>query len=251
MNPFFRTFAGELMKLRRTLASWMIFAAPLLVLLLQFMLFHQRAAYFSRDHKPLWDTLQRNSLALWSILMLPLYITLQTALLAGLEHTEDRWRSLLTYPVPRWAIYWAKLIMPVLMVGVSSFVLSFGSIAAGLLLRDVKPELLFPDPAPWGRAAQDAALTLVAALLVITIHHWVSLRFRTFAASIGFGISACVVSFMLANSNVYGPWWPWCLPLQLLAQNPVNASNAILYSSIGALVIAALGTLEFTRRDLN
>jgi hypothetical protein len=250
MNAFLRASAGELMKLRRTLAFWMVFAAPLLVLALEVMMFHQRADYFARQHKPLWDTLHRNSFALWSILMLPLYVTLQTSLLAGLEHTEDRWRGLLAYPVPRWAIYWAKLVIPLLMVAVSSFVLTMGGVAGGLALRNVKPVLLFPGPAPWGRAAQDAALTLATALLIITIHHWVSLRFRTFAASIGFGISACVGAFMLARSDEYGPWWPWCLPLQLLSEKPNQTTHALVYSALGALVVAVLGTVEFTRRDI-
>jgi hypothetical protein len=76
------------------------------------------------------------------------------------------------------------------MVLAGSLVRNFGSVAGGVILRHIKPELQFPDPVPWSGAWGDAAITLAAALLVIAIQHWVSLHFPAFAASAGSGVAA-------------------------------------------------------------
>lgn len=245
-----RVLSAELLKLRRTLAFWMVFLAPLVVLLLSFLMFHQRSAYFAKSGRPLWESLQRNSFTVWAILMLPLYIALQSSLLAAIEHAEDRWRNLLALPAPRPALYAAKLAIPCVMVFLSSALLNFGALASGLLLPRLKPELLFPAPLPWGRAWDYTAFTFVSALFVVAVQHWVSLRFPSFAASAGFGICATVTGFVLINSQKYGPWWPWCLPAQLMAAKPEAATHALWYSALGALAAALAGGLDFCRRDV-
>ncbi len=67
-----RVIRAELLKLRRTLSLRMVPAAPLVVLLLSFLIFHQRATYFAKGGKPLWETLQRNAFVPWVALMMPL-----------------------------------------------------------------------------------------------------------------------------------------------------------------------------------
>jgi hypothetical protein len=49
-----------------------------------------------------------NALDLWATLMMPLFITIETALIAGLEHSENQWKNLLAFPIPRWTIYIAN-----------------------------------------------------------------------------------------------------------------------------------------------
>ncbi|QOY90397.1 ABC transporter permease [Paludibaculum fermentans] len=250
MTIFLRTFAAELLKLRRTLAFWLVFLAPGLILALEFLMFHERVDFFAKKQQPLWDLLHRNSFSLWGVLMLPLYVTLQTALLAGLEHSEDRWRSLLAMPVPRWAIYWSKLIIPCLMVVVSSLFLTAGALLNGVVLRALEPRLLFPDPIPYALFFHDAGLTILASLLVVTIHHFISLRLRSFAAATGVGVSATIISFILINSDKYGRLWPWCLPARLLVTRPGTTHDVLVYSIVGAIVVSLAGTWEFSRREI-
>jgi ABC-2 type transport system permease protein len=125
-----------------------------------------------------------------------------------------------------------------------------GCLLDGVILRRIKPVLQFPDPVPWGGAWQHAAVTAVAALLVIAIQHWVSLRLPTFAASVGFGIAATISGAILINSGKYGPWWPWCLPAQLLATKPDVVAHSLWYSAIGAIVVSVIGAIEFNRREI-
>jgi ABC-2 type transport system permease protein len=247
---FLRSLAAELLKLRRTIAFWIVLAAPLLVILLALLMYYERSGYYIRQGQPLWQSIRKSAFVLWSILMLPLYITVQTALLAGLEHGENRWRNLLAMPVPRWSIYFSKLLIPCVMVFASSLILNYGCLLDGLILRRIKPELRFPDPVPWGSAWDNAALTAIAALLVIAIQHWVSLRFSSFAASTGFGIAATVTGAIVINSGKYGPWWPWCLPAQLLANRGDVFAHTLWYSALGAVAVSLAGSIEFSRREI-
>lgn len=247
---FIRTLRAELLKLRRTLAFWMVLAAPALVVALVFLTFYERSAFYAKGGRPLWESLQRTAFMFWSVLMLPLYVTLQSSLLAGLEHSEQRWRNLLAMPVPRWAIYWAKLAILCAMLVVSSVLLNLGCILDGVLLRTLQPRLLFPAPVPWAAAWQSAAITAMAALAIVAIQHWVSLRFSAFAASAGFGIAATIVAAILVNSSTYGPWWPWCLPAQMMSPSAGRVSHALWYSGIAALCASVIGSLEFSRREI-
>src|SRR5690349_16013582 len=109
MTSLLRALHAELLKLKRTLAVRMIFVAPLLVALLQFFIaLNQRRV---PANFKLWEAVFRNGLTVWAIFMLPLLITLETALLTGIEHSEKQWKHLLALPVPRYTIYAAKLLV--------------------------------------------------------------------------------------------------------------------------------------------
>lgn len=86
-----RTLSAELLKLKRTLAFRMIIVAPLLVATLQFFVLWNQKRF--PDGFKLWEMLPRNVLSLWAVFMLPLFITLETALLNGLEHSEKQWKA--------------------------------------------------------------------------------------------------------------------------------------------------------------
>jgi hypothetical protein len=56
----------------------------------------------------MWQSLWRGTLTIWAVFLLPLLITVETALLAGIEHGERQWKHMFALPIPRAAIYVAK-----------------------------------------------------------------------------------------------------------------------------------------------
>lgn len=80
-----------------------------------------------------WAALTRFCMRLWAILMLPLYIVLQSALLAGLDHAGGQWRSILARPLSRWTFYATKL----------TFVIGLAVAGSALLAQ---PEHQTPGP---------------------------------------------------------------------------------------------------------
>ncbi len=238
----------EALKLRRTLALRMT-VLPLIVVLLYLLLGLFSASTLVRQNADVWANVTRNTVSLWTLLMLPLFLTLQTSLLAGLEHSDRNWKYLLTMPVPRWTIYVSKFLIALGMVWLAHLVLFTGTMVNGLVLRQFAPELGL-GALPMGAIAWPLVKVSVAVVMAAAIQHWVSLRWPSFIAAMGFGMCAMVVGFMAVNSADFGPWYPWSLTLHTLSPRGTFVIHPTLYSAIGALVVTVLGAWQFSRRDV-
>jgi hypothetical protein len=114
-------------------------------------------------------------------------------------------------------------------------VLKLGAMPADLLLK------------PLARVA-------VAALFGATIQHWVSLRWQTFTAAMGFGMCVTVMGFVAANSVQWGPWFPWSMSMFATiraAATGTNVSHVMTAAVSGAVVAALAGAWEFSQREIS
>jgi lantibiotic transport system permease protein len=244
--------------MKRTIALKMVLLLPGVLALL--LLFVCSQAPFSTLHlngiQGEWMALERINLTIWAFLMMPLYVTLQTALVAGLDHSENPWKSLLTRPVPRWTVYLAKLIVVSGLTAAATVALVGGILADGAILPHLNRELLFGPPVPWrtifGQSMQITGLMFVG----LTIQHWVSLRWRAFSVAIGTGIVAIVVAFFaseIAHQPEMGGWpqyFPWSLPMLVFAKQHGNLGATLLVCTVAGLMCTAAGCLEFSRREI-
>ncbi len=253
-----RALSAEALKVRRTIALKMIVIAPMAVVLLT--LFMASQAPFSTLHRgaaagSAWPAPSRVNFQFWGLLMLPLYITLQTALVAGLDHTDNQWKALFTRPVARWTVYVAKLIMVMAMATASGAILVAGVLAEGKFLHWLNAELGFGAAAPVASICRQAAQMTGLAFLFLTIQHWVSLRWRSFSVAIGFGVVSIVASFaMLLAAGPYGAWpqyFPGALPMLVLARHQQSVSFALWICGFVGIVTSAGGCLDFCRREVS
>jgi len=187
--------------------------------------------------------------------MLPMYVTLQTALIAGLDHADNQWKALFARPVPRWTTYIAKLVVVTAMAAASAAILVACVLAEGRFLHLFDAELGFGAPAPAALITRQAAQMTALAFLFLTIQHWVSLRWRSFSVAIGFGIVAMVTSFaMLLAAGPYGTWpqyFPWSLPMLVIARQPPNISTVLWICGIAGIVTSAAGCVDFCKREVS
>src|SRR5260370_40622952 len=219
-----RVLHAEALKMKRTIALKMVLIAPVAVGLL--ILFVASQAPFSMLRRNgaggEWMELVRLNLLVWALLMLPLFITLETALVAGLDHAENQWKNLLPRPVPRWTLYVAKLLVVMAMTAASTAMLLCGVLLTGAVLPKLQPEVHFGFPVPLAAIVRQGAEVAGLAFLALTIQHWVSLRWRAFSVATGVGILAMVTSYlMVVSSRQTGAWpqyFPWSLPMLVLAR---------------------------------
>lgn len=240
----------EVAKLRRTLALWMAILAPMVIVNLYFLVGIAGPGPLVRQGTDTWVLLTRNTVQLWTLLMLPLFITLETSLLAGLEHSDRNWKLLLSLPIPKWTIYVAKLIVAIGLVWVAHTVLVAGTMLSGLILRQFSPEMKL-GALPIEQIAWPVAKVSVSVLLAVTIQHWVSLRWPSFVTAMGFGTGAMVAGFLTVQSATYGPWFPWSLTLHTLMPRGAAVVNPMIYSTVAGLVVAIAGAWHFTRREIS
>lgn len=246
---FVRVFSAEVLKLKRTLALWMVLLAPIVITELYFLISFLGADKMARRSGDVWVEIVQNTLGLWTLLMMPMFLALETSLLAGLEHADKNWKSLLALPPPRWMIYASKWLVVVLMLWCAHAILVGATMLSGVILREYRPVLRIAA-LPWAPLAPSLAKISLSALLALTIQHWVSLRWQSFTAAFGFGMCAMVVGFVTVNSSDFGPWMPWSMSLHVLRPKP-GGPDVMTVALVGSLVVALFGAWEFSRREIS
>lgn len=149
-----RVLHAESLKMKRTIALALVVIAPFAVGALILFVASQSPFSTLRMRNAAgnqWMALARLNLLIWAALMLPLFITLETALMAGLDHAGNQWKNLLARPAPRWTFYAAKLLVVMAMTAASTALLLCGVLLAGAILPllplSVEVHFGFPVPA--------------------------------------------------------------------------------------------------------
>jgi hypothetical protein len=251
MNLLARALSAETVKLRRTLALWMCAIAPAVVVaLLVLQMTVQRGPPTPLAPDQAWGMYAAGVLGIWCFLMLPLFVTLQSALLAGLEHADNQWKHLLALPLPRHVHYAAKWLVLVGMVAAAFVLLVLFAAVGGYVLMALQPALGLAGPPPWGWLLRMAAGAFAASLLIVSLHAWLALRFRSFTVAVSIGMSATVCGFLIGQSARFGPWYPWAMPVQVMGGKGENADFVIAAGLIGGALVALVGLWDLARRDI-
>lgn len=241
-----RALGAEALKLKGTLALWLCLIAPGVVVGLQVLQLLVRENTRASAADP-WGGFASAVLGLWSFLMLPLFVTLQAALVAGLEHQERQWKHLLVLPLPRAVHYLAKVAALLVLLALAMLVLVVLVALAGPVLR-LKPSLGFSGGPDIAALLARAGLVYACSLLMLAIQAFIALRWRSFTVAVAAGMSATVAGFLVGQSPTWGPWFPWTMGMQPLTRNP-SVETVLAVSVIGAVAVTALAARAFARRE--
>lgn len=242
-----RALSAEALKLKRTLAVRMVFVAPALLAALALFTQAARLSRAGAKASPFWDNHLQQSLAIWAIFVLPLLATLEAALSSGLDHAERQWKHLFALPVPRPALYAAKLLT------VHGLTLASTLVACALVaLTGWGLELWYPaaahaGPPPLGALVGKALLAWLAAGLITSAHVWIATRWPSFTVAAGAGVAGTFFALFAASAKA-AKFYPWLLPVNTLA-SPDRRPVALALGIGGGLVVAVLGAVDFTRRE--
>jgi ABC-2 type transport system permease protein len=249
MLSLWRALSAESLKLKRTLALGLAFLAPLAI---GFLLVAMFSDIPLRDKQNHWALLIQNGHVFWSLLMLPLFVTLQMGLLANIEHGNKAWKVLYAQPLPRWSVYAAKQLISLGMIALSMFVLIGVFFISGKLVQIIHPDLEFSKPFPWRTAGLATAVSFGASWLIVAFHMWFSIRVPSFVASMAVGIVGTVAAVVVIQSDKYGAYYPWTLPglsaLNVLHGQPYTTS--LMIGVVGGVLLALLGCWEASRREV-
>ena len=242
---------AELLKLRGTLAAWMCLVAPALVvgvLVLQFCLM----PLGERPVPPAaaaWESYLKGVLGLWAFLMLPLYITLQAALLAALEHGNRQWKHLFSLAVPRWHHYAAKAVAMAALVAAANLILLVLAPLGGWLLGEARPALGIAGPAPWAFLFARVGAILAASGLMMALQLWIALRWSSFTVAVGAGMAATVAGFLVGQSERFGQFYPWSMPMATLVGDGERLQALSAAGAAGGLLVGLYALALLLRRD--
>lgn len=252
MKALRRALSAEALKIRGTLALWMCLIAPatvvtLYVLQLTFVSYDTRPPMAAADA---WKAFAGGALALWILLMQPLFVTLEAALLAGLEHGNHQWKHLLALPLPRGVHYLAKLLALTGMVALAIIALCLLIALGGWVLGYLQPNFGIGGAPPWAFLLPRMAQGFLAALLMVALQIWVSIRWRSFTVAVSFGMVATVAGYLIGQSARFAHWYPWTMPMQVLTAENGHLDFVLIASTLGFVVVAGLALWDFIRRDV-
>jgi hypothetical protein len=246
-----RALSAETLKLKRTLAVWMVLIAPSVVVGLNFAMLVDRGGQYLMKADSAWLAWEQNILVFWALMMLPLFITLETALLGGVDHSSQQWKHLYALPLPRWSICAAKQIVAVSLIGASTLVLWAETIAAGLLLGMIRPDIPLGGPVPAWELLLPMMLTFLIAWCMISVHLFVALRWQSFTFAIGFGIATAVVNFMIIQSDKWNKFFPWSWPAYAFFEEGASfLPAAVALGLLGGVIVGLIGMWIVSRREV-
>ena len=149
---------------------------------------------------------------MWALLMLPLFVTLETALVAQWEHRVRQWKHLFALPVPRGTLYAAKQLAGMFLIGLSSLALVAMIVLTGLGFRLLVPGLGFEAPIPLADFLKFVGIMFLGAWPLMAIQTWVAQRWSSFTVASAVGIVLTIAGVAVVQSD-YGPYYPTTLPI--------------------------------------
>lgn len=239
--------AAESIKLRRSGLWLLVGVSPLFAALVGYMTLRsaEDAGEFS------WLYLASATAYAHGLLFLPLLAGLFAAFVCRFEHDGGGWKQLLALPVRRTGVYFAKLVVVVLLLAAVQAVYLAGIIIAGKAagLSSMPPmELLF----------RCSAGGLLAALPLAALQLAVSVGWANFAAPLAINVMLTLPNILVINSDVYGPYYPWAQPIITMMPMTADSFGALgtpllklmLVIGAGFLLFFSSGLTYFRRKDM-
>ncbi len=251
MTQLISVIRVELLKLRRTLAFWLALLIPASIIGLQFFVYLRQGLPQLNIEYTGWQLIIQQTMVIWALVMLPLYITLQTALVAGVEHNQHTWKSLFTQPVPRWMIVLGKQFTNLLLFGIAMLVMFLLMPLMGLALRAIKPGIGISAQVPWLPLLKLCALVFAGGWLMTMINTWVAINWQNFVVAVGIGIITTVCGMFVIDSEI-GPFYPWALPGGVANKFLSNGYDlqVVLFGLLGGVVMLIITNLLVCKKPV-
>jgi hypothetical protein len=204
---FINSFQSEWLKKRRSLASWLVlvgaFFTPAIVLIVR--LKNYQALSKINAAEDFWQKLWFTSWESMAIMLLPIGIILATGLITQIEYKNNGWKQLHTTPQSYTTIFFAKLLVILVMV-VEVFVL----FNVGFYLSAFLPSLIFSSvplpsaPVPYQFFLASNFSFFIECLPILALQYLISLQYKNFLVPIGAGFAIWVLGVgMLSWSYSY------------------------------------------------
>lgn len=255
MKTFAYSLHSEWLKTRHSAASWLVicggFFIPLIMIVIQ--IFYPENISASLLAPYYWESQFLRSWESMSILLLPVGVILATSLIAQIEYRNNTWKQVLTTPQSKLTLFLSKYAVVVILMVWFFVLFLIGFIVSGYLPTLLNGRMDFPAEAfPWYKILKESACFFLTALPMLAIQYLVSLRFRNFLLSIGFGLAMVIASFFALDWK-YGYLMPFAYTSKhymAISHRPVKPGDEHIYmfAIIYFIVFSLVSYIIFIRR---
>lgn len=243
MNSIIKAFQAELIKSRRTYGFLLSIIIPVLVAVLQFLIFYFKHEYFAKIGRNPWNIMGGNLYNFNGIIILPIYLVIIAYLINFTEHRSGSWKYLFSLPVPKFTIYTAKILLVFLWMLIFCTLSTLLLYAGGYLLSVMRPDIGFQDYNSNLLIGITSIKLFISGAGILSFQFFISIYWKDFIRPVGIGV-ACVIIALILNSweSIY--IFPYSHPKQV-AESFMNKETQILikplFLSISYAVVFFLG----------
>ena len=226
MNFFF-CFQSEWLKKKRSVASLLVIMGGLFIpaiIFIEQMLKEERLV--AEVKLPLfWINIFGECWEPTALFLLPMGIILSASLIAQLEYKNNAWKQLHTTPQRLSTIFLAKYAVVLVMMIQFFIIFNIGIIFVGIGPSMLLQDIPFPsEPFPYLFFLQKNIGFLIDCLPIIALQYLLSIKYKNFLVSIGFGLLLLVAS-LFALSIKYGYIMPYSYSLFYYMKIMKNANQ--------------------------
>ncbi|MBS0032451.1 ABC transporter permease [Chitinophaga sp. 22321] len=246
---FLNSFQSEWMKRTRSAAVWLTLAGgaflPVIILLQRFYFFDT----LSKDNSDpkIWEQLYGRSWQFMATFLLPMGVILATSLIGQLEYRNNTWKQLHTTPQSLTTIFFAKLLVILIMLLQFFILFNIGIYLEGLIPALLVKRVPFPaEPFPFMKYLLGNGKFLLTCLPVVALQYLLSLQYRNFLVPVGVGLGIYIFAIMAARWK-YGFIIPYIYSVYSL--NGQFEERIYLWSVGYFLVTTIIGYLLFIYKE--
>lgn len=234
----------EWIKMRKSYIWMLIFVSPLLAFLVALGV----APAF--DIKS-WLHLMGVMISVHAMLFLPLLTGVFAAFICRYEHTGGGWKQLLALPVSRTNVYMSKYFLVLVLLAATQLLFLAGLLGAGFIIG-------LEGPIPWTMILKGIFGGWIATFPLAALQMLVSTAWSSFAAPLALNVIFTIPNILIANSEKYGPYYPWSQPMLSMLPKDQNTLGAF-YVSLETLLLVIVGSfllfllgglLYFNRKEM-
>ncbi len=232
---------AEAIKMKNTLGIWTALLFPAFVVFMNFMIYFSRPKLLIGKEVNPWIAISQNSVTIYSILFLPLFIAVITFYVNFNEHKSNAWRQIYTLPIPKGSVYSAKLFVSFLIVCLSMlffYLLNYFSLTA---LSSIHPQIPFSKYPFDSIIGITFAKMTAASLGILAVQFLISIKSGNFIYPLGFGLLATFAgAFLIQWENII--YYPYVYPfraVQDMMKHEYGVLSSYILMSVGVFALFA------------
>jgi len=238
--------AVEVLKLKRSKIIWIVLLAPCFISLQGAINLLRYYDLFTGQGQNVWQQLYTQSILFYVMILFPVLISIVMALIARIENAHHGWKYYLSLPVNKQQIYIVKFCLGCGFLFVNVLALITSMLLAGKVIG-------IQEAVPYDVIVIRPLLTYVAALPLMALLYFLSMRFAQMTVPLAVGIGLSLPAILVANTRFWA-LYPWTYPIMAALGGNFDKFDrgGVVYIAgvILMLAVFAFGYREFKQRDV-